>query len=83
VQAERRQVFELVMQRAVTEYRVVAGTCRCGCGHRSEFPAEVSAPLQYGPGVLAAAVYLNPPQARPGGAGRGWAAGALYRHAGA
>jgi transposase len=65
VQAERRQVLELVMQRAVTEYRVVAGTCICGCEHRSEFPAEVSAPLQYGPGVLAAAVYLNQYQLLP------------------
>ena len=65
VQAERRQVVELVMQREVTEYRVVAGTCTCGCAHRSDFPAEVSAPLQYGPGALAAAVYLNQYQLLP------------------
>jgi transposase len=48
---ERRQVVELVIQREVTEYRIVAGTCACGRPHRSAFPEEVSAPVQYGPGV--------------------------------
>lgn len=56
---ERRQVTELVIRREVTEYRTVAGTCPCGCGHRSAFPDAVRAPVQYGPGVSAFAVFLT------------------------
>ena len=56
---ERRQVVELVIRREVTEYRVVAGTCACGRTHRSDFPEPISAPVQYGPGVLAFAVYMT------------------------
>ncbi len=62
---ERRQVFELVMRREVTEYRIVAGACACGRMHRSEFPEDISAPLQYGPGVSAFAVYLTQYQLLP------------------
>ena len=43
---ERRQVIELIIRREVTEYRIVAGTCACGRLHRSDFPAQVSAPVQ-------------------------------------
>jgi transposase len=56
---ERRQVVELIIRREVTEYRTVAGTCACGCMHRSDFPEDIAAPLQYGPGVSALAVYLT------------------------
>jgi transposase len=62
---ERRQVIELVIRREVTEYRVVAGTCACGRMHRSDFPGEVSAPVQYGPGVCAFAVYMTQYQLLP------------------
>jgi hypothetical protein len=55
---ERRQVVELVIRREVTEYGTVAGTCACGRMARSDFPADLSAPLQYGPGVSAFAVYM-------------------------
>jgi transposase len=62
---ERRQVIELVIHREVTEYRVVAGTCACGRMHRSDFPEEISAPVQYGPGVCAFAVYMTQYQLLP------------------
>jgi len=61
VSAERRQVFDLpAVALTVTEHRVEHH--RCGCGHitmatATEVPAGVGAPLQYGPGVRAAAVY--------------------------
>jgi len=56
---ERRQVADLVVRREVTEYRTVAGVCPCGQVHRSGFPEGVDAPVQYGPGVAAFAVYLT------------------------
>ena len=62
---ERRQVIELVIRREVMEYRVVAGACACGRWHRSGFPAGVAAPVQYGPGVSAFAVYLTQYQLLP------------------
>jgi transposase len=56
---ERRQVADLVVRREVTEYRIVKGVCPCGRLHRSTFPEAVAAPVQYGPGVAALAVYLT------------------------
>ena len=56
---ERRQVIDLVVRREVTEYRTVSGVCACGQSHRSPFPAAVSAPVQYGAGLMAFAVYLT------------------------
>jgi len=55
-----RQVFELPETAfRVVEHRVMQATCRCGRVHQGSFPAEVSAPAQYGPRVKAAAVLLN------------------------
>jgi transposase len=62
---ERRQVVELVIRREVTEYRVVGGTCACGRWQRSDFPEQVAGALQYGPGVLAFAVYMTQYQLLP------------------
>ena len=62
---QRRQVVELVIHREVTEYRTVAGACACGRWHHSEFPADISAPLQYGPGALAFALYMTQYQLLP------------------
>jgi transposase len=62
---ERRQVVDLVIRREVTEYRTVAGICDCGQVHRSAFPDGVAAPVQYGPGVAAFAVYLTHYQLLP------------------
>lgn len=63
--AERRQVIELVIHREVTEYRIVAGTCACGRRHRSDFPAPISAPVQYGAQLSAFAVYMTQYQLLP------------------
>ena len=65
VSPERRQVIELVIRREVTEYRTVAGTCACGRVHRSDFPEDIRAAVQYGPGVSAFAVYLTQYQLLP------------------
>ena len=62
---ERRQVADVVVRREVTEYRTVAGRCACGQVHRSAFPDGIDAPVQYGPGVAALAVYLTQYQQLP------------------
>jgi transposase len=56
---ERRQVIDLVLRREVTEYRTVTGVCACGQVHCSAFPDALGAPVQYGPGLSALAVYLT------------------------
>ena len=58
--AETRQVFDLpVIRYEVTEHRILQTMCACGKLHHGVFPENVSAPVQYGPKVLAAAVYLT------------------------
>jgi hypothetical protein len=64
---ERRQVIDLVVRREVTEYRTVTGVCACGQVHRSAFPDAVGAPVQYGLGLSALAVYLTDYQNLPDG----------------
>jgi transposase len=57
---EARQVFDLPsLHYEVTEHRVLAACCACGKRHRGEFPEGVNAPVQYGPGLKAAAVHLT------------------------
>lgn len=57
---ETRQVFDLPpMRYEVTEHQVVETTCSCGQCYRGEFPESVTAPVQYGPQVRAAAVHLS------------------------
>ena len=58
-------MVEVVIQRAVTEYRIMGGTCTCGRVQRSAFPEGVTATVQYGPGVSALAVYLTQSQLLP------------------
>ncbi|MEY9988736.1 transposase [Streptomyces sp. V4I8] len=57
---ERRQVFDLPERIGleVTEHQVL--TCRCACGRseKASGPEGVRAPVQYGPGLAAAGVYL-------------------------
>lgn len=61
LKTESRQVFELPKLRyQVIEHRASSVQCRsCGKVHRGHFPADVSAPVQYGPGVRAALVHLT------------------------
>jgi transposase len=56
---ERRQVFDLpVMRLEVTEHQLVARRCECGTVTKGQAPAGVNAPVQYGPRVAGAGVYL-------------------------
>jgi transposase len=57
---ERRQVFDIApLHHEVTEHQVLEARCPCGKVHRGEFPAEVAAPVQYGPRIKAAVVHLT------------------------
>ena len=58
---EKRQVFEMPVPRLeVTEHQVPIYTCACCRGEtRAAFPADVTAHVQYGPRIRAAAIYLN------------------------
>jgi len=47
------------VQHEVMEYRIVSGTCACGRTQCSTLPAGIEAPVQYGPSVLASAVYYD------------------------
>jgi transposase len=56
---ERRQVFDLPEMRPhVIEHQLIERECGCGRRTRAAAPAGVDAPVQYGPRVSAAAVYL-------------------------
>jgi transposase len=60
VVVETRQVFDIPpLCYEVTEHRVLEARCTCGKLHRGEFPAGVSAPVQYGPNIKAAVVHLT------------------------
>jgi transposase len=55
----RRQVFELPqIRRRVIEHRLLSCRCSCGTVSAASAPVGVNAPVQYGPGVVAVAVYL-------------------------
>jgi transposase len=57
---EVRQVFDLpVLKMQVIEHQALQVQCCCGALHRGQFPADVTASVQYGPGALAGMVYLN------------------------
>jgi transposase len=58
---ERRQVFDLPTPKlVVTEYHRLRCQCpACGTAQEGVFPAHVTAPTQYGPGVRALATLLN------------------------
>ena len=63
---DRRQVFDLVQPvLQVTEHRGYEVLCRCGRRHRSSFPDNVSAPVQYGPVIKSTLVYLTQGQLLP------------------
>ena len=63
---ERRQVFDLPEPKlVVTEHQAEVKTCACGCLNRAAFPPEAAAPVQYGPRVKGATVYLRDYQLLP------------------
>jgi len=63
---DRRQVFDLVQPvLQVTEHLGYELLCRCGQRHRSIFPANVTAPVQYGPVIKSTLVYLTQGQLLP------------------
>jgi transposase len=58
--AETRQVFDIpLLHHETTEHQVLEARCTCGKVHRGEFPAEITAPVQYGPRIKAAVVHLT------------------------
>ncbi|MGW2939173.1 DUF6444 domain-containing protein [Streptomyces sp. NPDC001156] len=60
VGTERRQVFDLPeeIRLEVIEHRLVSVRCACGKKVRATAPDGVGAPVQYGPRLAAAGVYL-------------------------
>jgi len=63
---DRRQVFDLVQPVVqVTEHLGYELLCRCGQRHHSIFPANVTAPVQYGPVIKSTLVYLTQGQLLP------------------
>ncbi len=64
---ERRQVVELVPARLrVTEHRAEVVRCAsCGGRTKASFPSGVTAAVQYGPSILARALYLHDYQLLP------------------
>jgi transposase len=64
---EKRQVFDMPQPRLeVTEHQAHIYTCACCCGvTKAAFPPEVTAHVQYGSRIKAAAVYLNAQQLVP------------------
>jgi transposase len=61
VRSDRRQVFDLPeVCLLVTEHHAVTRRCPlCGAETQAAFPAGLRATVQYGPGLLARAAYLN------------------------
>jgi transposase len=64
---ECRQVQDLPVWRVVvSEHQIEQVTCpHCQQANRGTFPAEVNAPIQYGPGIRALGVYLHQYQLVP------------------
>jgi len=56
---ERRQVIDIPPVKAVvTEHRLLTVRCRCGCETKAAAPDGAAAPVQYGPRLMGAGVYL-------------------------
>ncbi len=62
----RRQVIDIpVIKASVLEHQIVQTTCTCGFVSAGNFPADVSAPVQYGNNLIALTAYLSSRQYLP------------------
>lgn len=52
-ETKTRQVYDILLQMVVTEYIVHSKKCQCGKVHSSEFPLDVTQPVQYGNSIKA------------------------------
>ena len=58
-ETERRQVTDIPPVKAVvTEHQMLTVRCGCGCETKAAAPDGVSAPVQYGPRIMGAGIYL-------------------------
>jgi len=56
---ERRQVVDIPPVKAeVTEHQMLTLRCRCGCETKAAAPEDAPAPVQYGPRIMGAGIYL-------------------------
>ncbi|NJK93862.1 MAG: IS66 family transposase [Bacteroidetes bacterium] len=64
--AGQRQVIDIpVIKAYVTEHQIYQLPCACGCVRSAKFPANVSAPVQYGPNLIGFTAYLSSRQFVP------------------
>jgi len=54
-----RQVFDVKIQKFVSEYRQMQVTCSCGQEHTGDYPKEVKAATQYGESIRGIVSYLS------------------------
>ncbi len=56
---ERRQVIDIPRVKAeITEHQMLTLTCGCGCETKAVAPRDAPAPVQYGPRIMGAGIYL-------------------------
>ena len=56
---ERRQVIDVPpVKPVVTEHQLLTLRCGCGCETKAQAPDGAAAPVQYGPGIMGAGIYL-------------------------
>jgi transposase len=62
----KRQVIDIPVIKASTiEHQILQTTCNCGYVSAGDFPADVSAPVQYGNNLIALTAYLSSRQYVP------------------
>jgi transposase len=61
---ERRQVFDIKIDRQIIEHRALIKKCKCGI-RNSAMPKDIKAPIQYSSQVKAMASYLSTSQLLP------------------
>jgi len=66
IEVAKRQITDLPEIKAkVTEHQAQTILCTCGMVHKADFPEGVNAPVQYGSGIKALAIYLIVQQLLP------------------